>query len=78
MKKKCISLLVILASTLLANELDMKKLKAMKARAIGPGGMSGRVTSIDVVNSNPDIMYVGTASGGLWKSTSGGIIPPSP
>jgi len=27
MKKKCISLLVILASTLLANELDMKKLK---------------------------------------------------
>mgnify|MGYP002700944055 FL=1 len=42
-------------------------------RNIGPGGMSGRVTSIDVVNSNPDIMYVGTASGGLWKSTSGGV-----
>ena len=37
MKKKCISLLVILASMLLANELDMKKLKAMKARAIGTG-----------------------------------------
>ncbi|GAA3581247.1 hypothetical protein GCM10022395_32250 [Snuella lapsa] len=35
--------------------------------------MSGRVTAIDVVHSNPDIMYVGTASGGLWKSTSGGI-----
>ncbi len=45
----------------------------MKPRNIGPGGMSGRVTSIDVVHSNPDIMYVGTASGGLWKSTSGGI-----
>ena len=73
MKKKCISLLVILASTLLANELDMKKLKAMKARAIGPGGMSGRVTSIDVVLSNTDVIYVGTASGGLWKSESGGV-----
>ncbi|MBT4784392.1 MAG: hypothetical protein HOO21_03495, partial [Candidatus Marinimicrobia bacterium] len=73
MKKKCISLLVILASTLLANELDMKKLKAMKARAIGPGGMSGRVTSINVVLSITDVIYVGTASGGLWKSESGGV-----
>ncbi|MBP93904.1 MAG: hypothetical protein CMC55_07295, partial [Flavobacteriaceae bacterium] len=45
----------------------------MKPRNIGPAGMSGRVTSIDVVHSNPDIMFVGTASGGLWKSTSGGI-----
>ena len=45
----------------------------MKPRNIGPGGMSGRVTAIDVVQSDPDIMYVGTASGGIWKSTSGGI-----
>ncbi|HDZ03830.1 MAG TPA: hypothetical protein ENH58_02165 [Maribacter sp.] len=51
----------------------MDLVQDMKPRNIGPGGMSGRVTSIDVVNSNPDIMYVGTASGGLWKSTSGGI-----
>ena len=51
----------------------MDLVKNMKPRNIGPGGMSGRVTSIDVVTSNPDIMYVGTASGGLWKSTSGGI-----
>ena len=35
--------------------------------------MSGRITTIDVVNDQPDIMYVGTASGGIWKSTSGGI-----
>ena len=41
-------------------------------RNIGPAGMSGRVTAIDVVNDNPEVMYVGTASGGLWKSTSGG------
>jgi len=45
----------------------------MKPRNIGPGGMSGRVTAIDAVHSNPDIMFVGTASGGLWKSSSGGI-----
>lgn len=51
----------------------MDMIQDMKPRNIGPAGMSGRVTSIDVVLSNPDIMYVGTASGGLWKSTSGGI-----
>lgn len=51
----------------------MDLVKNMKLRNIGPGGMSGRVTAIDAVHSNPDIMYVGTASGGLWKSTSGGI-----
>lgn len=51
----------------------MDLVQDMKPRNIGPAGMSGRVTSIDVVLSNPDILYVGTASGGLWKSTSGGI-----
>ncbi len=35
--------------------------------------MSGRVTAIDVVVSDPDVIYAGTASGGLWKSESGGI-----
>jgi photosystem II stability/assembly factor-like uncharacterized protein len=51
----------------------MDLVKNMKPRNIGPGGMSGRVTSIDVVEANPEIMYVGTASGGIWKSTSGGV-----
>ena len=50
----------------------MEMVKNMTPRNIGPGGMSGRVTSIDVVQSNTNIMYAGTASGGLWKSTSAG------
>lgn len=53
--------------------LNTEKLQGMKARAIGPAGMSGRITTIDVVNSKPDIIYLGSASGGLWKSTNGGI-----
>ena len=73
MKNRFLFILLILSSSLFADGLDMKKLKAMKARAIGPGGMSGRVTAIDVVLSNTDVIYVGTASGGLWKSESGGI-----
>ena len=62
-----------ITSTFLAQEFSTDILKDMKPRNIGPSGMSGRVTAIDVVTSNPDVMYVGTASGGLWKSTSGGI-----
>lgn len=56
-----------------AQKLDMSRFEGMKARSIGPAGMSGRVTAIDVVLRNPDIIYVGTASGGVWKSMSGGI-----
>ena len=73
MKLKILYILTFISSIVFADELDMKKLKAMKARSIGPGGMSGRVTAIDVVLSNTDIIYVGTASGGLWKSESGGV-----
>ncbi len=56
-----------------AQDFNMDLVQDLKPRNIGPGGMSGRVTAIDAVHANPDIMYVGTASGGLWKSTSGGI-----
>lgn len=59
--------------SLQAQSIDMDLLEAMQARSIGPAGMSGRVTAIDVVESNPAVMYVGTASGGMWKSESGGI-----
>ncbi len=59
-------------TSLMAQPLDMELLKGMKARNIGPGGMSGRVTAIDVQLENPSVIYVGTASGGLWKSENGG------
>jgi len=56
-----------------AQKLDMEKFKGMKPRNIGPGGMSGRITAIDVVANSPATIYAGSASGGVWKSTSGGV-----
>ena len=47
---------------------------SMTARNIGPAIMSGRITSIDALQSDPRLVYIGTASGGLWKSTNGGVI----
>ena len=44
----------------------------LKARSIGPAMTSGRVMSIAVHPANPGIIYIGTASGGLWKSVNGG------
>ncbi|MFT5102800.1 MAG: photosystem II stability/assembly factor-like uncharacterized protein, partial [Candidatus Latescibacterota bacterium] len=73
MKQLLLLLCCSIAMSVSAQELSNDLLKDMTPRNIGPGGMSGRVTSIDVVHSNTDVMYVGTASGGLWKSNSGGI-----
>lgn len=56
-----------------AQQVDLSKhFKNMKPRNIGPAGMSGRVTAIDAVWTNPNIIYLGTASGGVWKTENGG------
>lgn len=51
---------------------DAEYLKTMNIRNIGPGTMSGRITSIAVDPNRPEVIYAGAASGGLWRSTSGG------
>ncbi len=61
------------AGGLFAQKVDMTKLQTLKPRNVGPAGMSGRVTAIDVVLRNTNIMYIGTASGGVWKSESAGM-----
>ena len=53
-------------------QLDTALFSGMKARSIGPAGMSGRIGDIDAVASNPETIYVGVATGGVWKSTDGG------
>ncbi|MCP4484529.1 MAG: hypothetical protein GY823_08220 [Flavobacteriaceae bacterium] len=66
-------ILFFITISLSAQDFSVSILRDMKPRNIGPGGMSGRVTAIDVITNNPEVMYVGTASGGLWKSESGGV-----
>jgi photosystem II stability/assembly factor-like uncharacterized protein len=52
---------------------DPDLLAGLRVRSIGPAGMSGRVTAIEGVESDPQTLYVGAASGGVWKSVNGGI-----
>ncbi|MFM6975234.1 MAG: VPS10 domain-containing protein [Sphingobacteriaceae bacterium] len=76
MKKHYLSSLLLsmalCAGSVQAQQIDLSLLKNMKARNIGPGSMSGRVTTVAVVEGNTDVMYIGGASGGVWKSENGG------
>jgi photosystem II stability/assembly factor-like uncharacterized protein len=64
---------MVLTIVLHAQTVDInKQFKTFKPRNIGPAGMSGRVTSIDAVYNNPTTIYLGTASGGVWKTENGG------
>ena len=71
MKYTYLLLFSVFSISMIAQE-DTNPLRDMKFRNIGPAGMSGRVTSIDVNLKNAQEIYVGTASGGLWRSLSGG------
>ncbi|MEI8006407.1 MAG: glycosyl hydrolase [Bacteroidota bacterium] len=42
------------------------------ARQIGPATMSGRITALDALDKNPAVLYVGAATGGVWKSKNYG------
>ena len=48
-------------------------LKDLEWRNIGPANMMGRVADVEGVPGNPDVLYVGSASGGVWKTTDGGV-----
>ena len=67
-----LSLLLLGGSPLSAQDLDPALFSAMKVRSIGPAGMSGRIAAIDGLASDPNILWVGAATGGVWKSSNGG------
>jgi len=73
MKMKILLIVLFLAGqAITAQKLDSTIFDALYARNIGPAGMSGRVTAIDVTGKNHNIIYAGTASGGLWRSINSG------
>lgn len=55
-----------------SNSVDPKIFDKLEWRSIGPANMGGRTADIEGVPGNPNLVYVATASGGLWKTTNGG------
>jgi photosystem II stability/assembly factor-like uncharacterized protein len=52
---------------------DAATVSGLPARNIGSGVMSGRIAAVDAVDQDGRItVFVGAASGGVWKSVNGG------
>ena len=67
-----LSVTLLLSSPATA-QLQADQFAALRVRNIGPAGMSGRVAAIEVVPGDPSTLYVGGATGGVWKSADGGV-----
>ena len=71
-------LVVTLASTSLLGRVQPpatapgSPFDALHFRPIGPASMSGRISDLAVFEANPAVFYVGTAHGGVWKTTNNG------
>jgi photosystem II stability/assembly factor-like uncharacterized protein len=72
-------LIVLLVSTAAAQNGSAPKSPYEEAfgrleyRSIGPAIMGGRIADVEGVPGDPNVVYVASASGGLWKTTNGGV-----
>src|SRR5215210_8349126 len=46
---------------------------ALHFRDIGPAATGGRIHDLQIDPTNPAVLYVGAATGGIWKSTNKGV-----
>ncbi|MDX1460713.1 MAG: hypothetical protein R3348_06605 [Xanthomonadales bacterium] len=53
--------------------LDSDLLAGLKARAIGPAAIGGRISAVDALASDPNRIIIGVATGGVWMSGNGGL-----
>src|SRR5438552_18172263 len=53
--------------------LTADALKGLELRSIGPALATGRIQDIQIDPKDPNVWYVATAFGGLWKTVNRGI-----
>jgi photosystem II stability/assembly factor-like uncharacterized protein len=75
-----VAALVTMAAVMQANQgqggadrLTADYFAPMQVRSIGPALVTGRIVDIEIDPKNPDIWYVASAFGGLWKTNNRGI-----
>lgn len=78
-RKAHVLLLAAAASTVLApapafaQAPDLAQtISRMEYREIGPALMGGRIAGLAVVESKPQVFYIGAATGGVWKTENHG------
>ena len=67
-----LSLFVMPVAEPAMGQVRAEQFAGMSARSIGPAVGTGRISAIDAVVADPNVIYVGAAPGGLWKSVNGG------
>jgi len=67
-----ICLFVLVAPLSAQQAIDPKAYEGMKWRLVGPF-RGGRVLAVTGIASQPNTYYFGAVSGGVWKTTDGGI-----
>ncbi|GAB5553284.1 MAG: hypothetical protein Sapg2KO_28750 [Saprospiraceae bacterium] len=71
--RQLLSFLLLFSCTFgYSQQVDLSSFHGLQPRNIGPAGMSGRVTAIEVQLSDPDNILIGAAAGGVWQSTNAG------
>jgi len=66
-------LLVCVATAQQNVRFDAATVSGLPARNIGSATMSGRISALDAINDRGRFtMFIGSASGGVWKSVNGG------
>ncbi|NJD18050.1 MAG: glycosyl hydrolase, partial [Gemmatimonadetes bacterium] len=55
-----------------AAPITSAELSAFHSRSIGPAVTGGRIHDVEIHPAHPSTIYIGTAAGGIWKSTNRG------
>jgi len=67
----CLSVTVV---TPVSAQVDPEVVAGMFSwREVGPANPGGRITDVEGVESRPSTLYIGTATGGMWKTVNAGI-----
>ena len=72
MLRRLVVALAVCAFASPSADLNSALFDRLEFRSIGPASMGGRITDVEGVPGNTALVYVATASGGLFKTTNGG------
>ena len=72
MKKSFLILFISLYTLQVFAQISSATFGTMNARHLGPAVTGGRISAIEGVNNEPRTIYIGTAGGGVWKTSNAG------
>jgi photosystem II stability/assembly factor-like uncharacterized protein len=67
-------IVILMVASLFGQTIKSDTFDHLKFRNIGPAVAGGRIHDVEVVPGSPEIIFVASASGGIWKSSSKGTM----